>query len=135
MIEKMVIDAKDMTSTMKEANQNLVADTVQVRDTVIQSAEKLQLRLNEVIDESATQQINQAKRTFDAMEAQVKQQVGFTAEAVDSQLKLIDSAMQQEINRVMNEMGQALAQVSGKFVEDYIRLTQAMNEVVSKRVA
>ncbi|MDH0345828.1 hypothetical protein [Aeromonas dhakensis] len=135
MIEKMVIDAKDMTSTMKEANQNLVADTVQVRDTVIQSAEKLQLRLNEVIDEAATQQINQAKRTFDAMEAQVKQQVGFTAEAVDSQLKLIDSAMQQEINRVMNEMGQALAQVSGKFVEDYIRLTQAMNEVVSKRVA
>lgn len=135
MIEKMVIDAKDMTSTMKEANQNLVADTVQVRDTVIQSAEKLQLRLNEVIDESATQQINQAKRTFDAMEAQVKQQVGFTAEAVDSQLKLIDSAMQQEINRVMNEMGQGLAQVSGKFVEDYIRLTQAMNEVVSKRVA
>lgn len=135
MIEKMVIDAKDMTSTMKEANQNLVADTVQVRDTVIQSAEKLQLKLNEVIDEAATQQINQAKRTFDAMEAQVKQQVGFTAEAVDSQLKLIDSAMQQEINRVMNEMGQALAQVSGKFVEDYIRLTQAMNEVVSKRVA
>lgn len=135
MIEKMVIDAKDMTSTMKEANQNLVADTVQVRDTVIQSAEKLQLRLNEVIDEAATQQLNQAKRTFDAMEAQVKQQVGFTAEAVDSQLKLIDSAMQQEINRVMNEMGQALAQVSGKFVEDYIRLTQAMNEVVSKRVA
>lgn len=135
MIEKMVIDEKDMTSTMKEANQNLVADTVQVRDTVIQSAEKLQLRLNEVIDEAATQQINQAKRTFDAMEAQVKQQVGFTAEAVDSQLKLIDSAMQQEINRVMNEMGQALAQVSGKFVEDYIRLTQAMNEVVSKRVA
>ncbi|EKP0299101.1 MotA/TolQ/ExbB proton channel family protein [Aeromonas veronii] len=135
MIEKMVADAKEMTSTMKEANQNLVADTVQVRDTTIKSAEKLQLRLNEVIDEAATQQINQAKRTFDAMEDQVKQQVGFTAEAVDSQLKLIDSAMQQEINRVMNEMGQALAQVSGKFVEDYIKLTQAMNEVVSKRVA
>ncbi|HJS15508.1 MAG TPA: MotA/TolQ/ExbB proton channel family protein [Rheinheimera sp.] len=135
MIEKMVADAKDMTSTMKEANKNLVQDTEQMRDIVITSADKLQLRLNEVIDEAATQQINQAKRTFDAMEEQVKQQVGFTAEAVDSQLKLIDSAMQQEINRVMNEMGQALAQVSGRFVEDYIRLTQAMNEIVNKRVA
>lgn len=135
MIEKMVVDAKEMTSTMRDANQNLVSDTTQIRDSVINSAEKLQLRLNEVIDEAATQQINQAKRTFDAMEEQVKQQVGLTAEAVDSQLKLIDSAMQQEINRVMNEMGQALAQVSGKFVEDYIKLTQAMNEVVSKRVA
>ncbi|MGI2258814.1 MotA/TolQ/ExbB proton channel family protein [Shewanella sp. GXUN23E] len=135
MIEKMVSDAKEMTSTIKEANHNLASDTEQVRDTVIKSTEKLQQRLNEVIDETATQQINQAKRTFDAMEDQVKQQVGFTAEAVDSQLKLIDSAMQQEINRVMNEMGQALAQVSGKFVEDYIKLTQAMNEIVSKRVA
>lgn len=135
MIEKMVSDAKEMTSTIKEANHNLASDTALVRDTVITSTEKLQQRLNEVIDEAATQQINQAKRTFDAMEDQVKQQVGFTAEAVDSQLKLIDSAMQQEINRVMSEMGQALAQVSGKFVEDYIKLTQAMNEIVSKRVA
>lgn len=135
MIEKLVADAKDMNSTMKEANQNLVTDTENVRDTVVKSAEKLQQRLNEVIDDAATQQINQAKRTFDAMEEQVKHQVGLTGEAVDSQLKLIDTAMQQEINRVMNEMGQALAQVSGKFVDDYIKLTQAMNEVVNQRVA
>jgi chromosome segregation ATPase len=135
MIEKLVADAKDMNSTMKEANKNLVTDTENVRDTVVKSAEKLQQRLNEVIDDAATQQINQAKRTFDAMEEQIKQQVGLTGEAVDSQLKLIDTAMQQEINRVMNEMGQALAQVSGKFVEDYIKLTQAMNEVVNQRVA
>ncbi|MEL4394697.1 hypothetical protein [Shewanella algae] len=135
MIEKMVADAKDMATTMKDANQHLLTDTEQVRDTVVKSTEKLQQRLSEVIDEAASQQINQAKRTFDSMEEQVKQQVGFTAEAVDSQLKLIDSSMQQEINRVMNEMGQALAQVSGKFVEDYTRLTQAMNEIISKRVA
>jgi len=135
MIEKLVVDAKDITSTMKEANQNLVTDTENVRDTVIKSADKLQQRLNEVIDDAATQQINQAKRTFEAMEEQVKQQVGLTGEAVDSQLKLIDTAMQQEINRVMNEMGQALAQVSGKFVEDYVKLTNAMNEVVNQRVA
>lgn len=135
MIEKMVADAKDMATTMKDANQYLITDTEQMRDTVVKSTEKLQQRLSEVIDEAATQQINQAKRTFDSMEEQVKQQVGFTAEAVDSQLKLIDSSMQQEINRVMNEMGQALAQVSGKFVDDYIRLTQAMNEIISKRVA
>jgi|TARA_R110000851_G_scaffold67191_4_gene151661 chromosome segregation ATPase len=135
MIANLVVDAKDMNSTMKEANKNLVTDTENVRDTVVKSAEKLQQRLNEVIDDAATQQINQAKRTFDAMEEQVKQQVGLTGEAVDSQLKLIDTAMQQEITRVMNEMGQALAQVSGKFVEDYIKLTKAMNEVVSQRVA
>lgn len=135
MVSSLSIDTKEITNTMKLANQNLVNDTEQARDVVLQSAQKLQQRLNEVIEDAATQQINQAKRTFDAMEAQVKQQVGLTAEAVDSQLKLIDSAMQQEINRVMNEMGQALAQVSGKFVEDYVKLTQAMNEIIKQRAA
>ena len=134
MIEKMVTDAKVMTSTIKEANEHLITDTEHARDSVVKSTEKLQQRLNETIDETAIQQINQAKRTFDAMEEQVKQQVGFTADAVDSQLQLIDKAMQQEINRVMNEMGQALAKVSGKFVKDYTKLTQAMNEIVSQRV-
>ncbi|MCL1123395.1 hypothetical protein [Shewanella surugensis] len=135
MIETLVVDAKEMTSTMKQANQNLVADTEHVRDSVVKSADKLQQRLNEVIDEAATQQIDQAKRTFNAMEEQIKQQVGLTGEAVDSQLKLIDTAMQQEINRVMNEMGLALAQVSGRFVQDYTRLTEAMNEVINQQVA
>jgi chromosome segregation ATPase len=134
MIEKLVADSKDITSTMKQANQNLVTDTEHVRDTVVKSAEKMQQRLNEVIDDAAIQQINQAKRTFEAMENEIKKQVGMTGEAVDSQLKLIDSAMQQEVNRVMNEMGKALAQVSGKFVDDYIKLTKAMNDVVNQRV-
>lgn len=135
MVEKLAQDAMGITKTMKEANQSFITDTSQVRDEVVKSTDKLQQRLGEVIENVATQQINQSKRTFEAMEEQVRQQVGLTGEAVDSQLQLIDSAMQQEINRVMNEMGQALAQVSGKFVEDYIRLTKAMNEVVNQRAA
>lgn len=135
MVLSMIKDSQDISSTITQANKDLVTDTEQVRDTVIKSADKMQQRINEVIDDAATQQVQQAKRTFDAMEEQIKKQVGMTGEAVDSQLKLIDSAMQQEINRVMNEMGLALAQVSGKFVEDYIKLTKAMNEVVNQRVA
>ncbi len=128
-------ETKDVSNTIKQANQNLLTDTQQIREMVITLSEELQERLNDVIHDVANQQINQAKRTFDAMEEQVKQQVGLTAEAVDAQLKLIDSAMQLEINRVMNEMGQALAQVSGKFVEDYVILTSAMNDIINQRVA
>lgn len=135
MIEKMVVDAKEMTVTMKEANQNLASDTVLVRNSVMESADKLQKRLGEVIDDASAQQISQAKRTFDAMEDQIKQQVGLTAEAVNSQIQLIDSSMQQEVNRVMNEMGRALATISTKFVDDYVKLTKAMNDIVNKRVA
>ncbi|MGL5336660.1 MAG: hypothetical protein ACRC9R_11095 [Enterovibrio sp.] len=134
MQEKLVVGAKNMNLTMKEANQNLISDTELARDTVLKSAEKLQQRIGEVMEQAAAQQINQAHSTFDAMRKQIEQQVGLTGEAVDSQLKLIDKAMEQEITRVMNAMGQALAQVSGKFVADYIKLTKAMSEVVNQRV-
>jgi len=134
MIKNVVNDTKDVATTMRDANQGLVTDTEKVRDAVIKSADKLQLKLSEVIEEVSLQQVNQAKRTFDAMEDQIKQQGGMAGEVVDTQLKLIDAAMQKEINRVMSEMGLALAQVSGKFVEDYIKLTKAMDEIINQRV-
>lgn len=135
MIEMLVTDAKQMSETMTTANQNLVTDTNKVSEAIVNSADKLQQRLSDVIDEASTQQINQARRTFEAMEESIRNQVGLTGEAVDSQLKLIDESMQQEINRVITEMGRALTQVTGKFVEDYVKLTQAMNEIVNERVA
>ncbi|WP_281648763.1 hypothetical protein [Parendozoicomonas sp. Alg238-R29] len=135
MVEKLVIDAQSMNKTMHEANQNLVTDTSEVRNAMLKSTEQLQKQLGEMLEQAATQQVNQARKTFEAMEEQVKQQVGLTGEAVDSQLKMIDQSMQQEVNRVMTEMGQALAQVTGKFTEDYIRLTQAMQKVVRQQAA
>lgn len=135
LVSTLVEDSKKMSETMTTANQNLVTDTNKVSDAIAKSTDKLQQRLSDVIDEASTQQINQAKRTFDAMEESIRNQVGLTGEAVDSQLKLIDESMQQEINRVITEMGRALTQVTGKFVEDYVKLTQAMNEIVNERVA
>ncbi|KEQ18612.1 MotA/TolQ/ExbB proton channel family protein [Endozoicomonas numazuensis] len=135
MIEKLVNDAQSMNKTMHDANQNLVADTSQVRDSFVKATEQLQKQLADVVEDAAMQQVNQARRTFEAMEEQVRQQVGLTGEAVDSQLKLIDQSMQQEVTRVMTEMGQALAQVTGKFTNDYIKLTQAMDKIVRQQAA
>ncbi|MCW7553846.1 hypothetical protein NX722_14670 [Endozoicomonas gorgoniicola] len=88
-----------------------------------------------MMEQAATQQVNQSRKTFEAMEEQIRQQVGMTGETVDKQLKMIDQSMQQEVNRVMTEMGQALAQVTGRFTKDYTRLTKAMQEVVRQQVA
>ena len=102
---------------------------------MMNSTEQLQKQLAEMMEQAATQQVNQSRKTFEAMEEQIRQQVGMTGEAVDSQLKMIDESMQQEVNRVMTEMGQALAQVTGRFTEDYIKLTKAMQKVVRQQVA
>ena len=135
MVEKLVADARSMNTTMTEANQNLVADTVDVRNAMMNSTEQLQKQLGEMMEQATTQQVNQSRKTFEAMEEQIRQQVGMTGAAVDNQLKMIDESMQQEVNRVMTEMGQALAQVTGRFTDDYIRLTKAMQKVVRQQVA
>ena len=42
--------------------------------------------------------------------------------------------MQQELNRVMSEMGKALGQISNQFVKDYSKLVNQMNSVVAQAV-
>ena len=49
---------------------------------------------------------------------------------MNKQLTILDEALQQEINRVMTEMGRALTTVTGRFTEDYSKLVQAMQGVV-----
>ena len=43
---------------------------------------------------------------------------------------MIDEAMGKEIERVMEEMGRALASISGQFTKDYRVLVNEMNKVV-----
>ena len=50
----------------------------------------------------------------------------------EKQIKLLDDAMSQELQRVMQHMGQSLTTISGKFTDDYQRLVVAMNDVVKR---
>jgi hypothetical protein len=68
----------------------------------------------------------------EALEDQMRQSIAKTGEGVNAQLDAIDRAMQQEVERVMTEMGRALAQISGKFTEDYSALVGAMQNVVQQ---
>ena len=43
--------------------------------------------------------------------------------------------MGKELTRVMEEMGSALAKISGQFAQDYRGLVSAMNDIVSQRAA
>ena len=135
MADSLVDDAQSINKTMQDANQNLITDTSKARDGMLRSTEQLQKQLDEMIENTATQQINQAKQTFAAIEEQIRNQVGLTGEAVDNQLQLIDESMQKEVTRVLTEMGHALAKVSGQFTRDYTKLTKEMNDIIRQRAA
>ncbi|MGL4449038.1 MAG: hypothetical protein ACRCUZ_15180 [Shewanella sp.] len=135
MVGSLTNEHQSMAQTLQQANKSLSTDTEQMRDSVVRAAEQMQQHLSEVIDEAASKQIQQAQRTFDAMEDQIRDKIGLTSDAVDKQLHFIDQSMQTEIERVIQQMGSALAQVTGRFVTDYSRLTQAMHDIVKRNDA
>lgn len=134
MIHTLVDDSKALGVTLTEANKALITDTTSVRDSVSQSIESMQKRLENSLEDVFASQTQHMNKVFSNIDASLKDQVGKTGEAVEKQLSMIDQSMQQELNRVMSEMGKALGQISNQFVNDYSRLVKQMNSVVAQAV-
>lgn len=132
MIETLVQDAKALSTTLGEANKALVTDTSSARDSVTQSIEAMQKRLEASLEDATASQTQHMQRVFSNLDAGLKEQVGKTGEAVQEQLNLIDQSMQRELNSVMNTMGKNLGQIANQFVKDYSYLTEQMSMVVKK---
>jgi hypothetical protein len=134
MVHTLVDDSKALASTLTDANKALVTDTSSVRDSVTQSIESMQKRLESSLEDVFASQTQHMSKVFSNIDVSLKDQVGKTGEAVEKQLGMIDQSMQQELNRVMSEMGKALGQISNQFVKDYSKLVNQMNSVVTQAV-
>ena len=70
------------------------------------------------------------------MEAQILEQmrrtVAKTGEGMTKQIEALDEKMAEQVQRTMQYMGNALGQISGKFVEDYRKLVRQMEQVVQR---
>ena len=132
MINELVEDSKVLSATLVDANKALITDTSSVRDSVTQSIETLQKRLEASLEDVLASQTQHMNKVFSNIDASLKDQVGKTGEAVEKQLAMIDQSMQQELNKVMNVMGTKLGQIASQFVKDYSRLTEQMSKVVNK---
>ncbi|KGJ97945.1 DUF4199 domain-containing protein [Colwellia psychrerythraea] len=130
MVNGLIDDSKMMAKTLTDANNALIADTSSVRDSVTQSIENMQKRLESSLEDVFASQTQHMSKVFSNIDVSLKDQVGKTGEAVEKQLGMIDQSMQQELNRVMSEMGKALGQISNQFVKDYSKLVNQMNSVV-----
>jgi len=130
---KLVDESKALSFTMQEANKQTSKDISKVQQVVVENTERLQKRFEGVLDEIFQAQTREVKRTFDALETEMKNAVGNTGNAVDEQIKNIEDATAQQINLVMNEMGRALSSISGKFTKDYSKLVSEMSAIVDKK--
>ena len=90
-------------------------------------AANLKNQTNQQLSSIYQAQTKEIEHTFRALEEEIKKRVSLSAETVNETLKVIDKSMQQEIQRVMSEMGRALTAISGKFADDYTRMLALIN--------
>ena len=88
--------------------------------------------LTESIDGSSKMLSEKMFKTFsDSMSnvEQIQQKIG---DQMESTILQIDDALRQELEKSLQSLGNQLASVSQKFVEDYTKLTNQMRVVVNQ---
>ncbi len=132
LINGLVEESRTISKTLSEANKSLVTDTTQMRDSVTQGIESMQRGLESAVEELLTTVNRNLNNAFGNMDAALREQVTKTGVSIDKQMGMLDEAMQRELERVMTLMGNALAQISGQFSNDYGKLVSKMHAIASK---
>ncbi len=102
-------------------------------NTVSEHSTEVAARMLEAVKEGGRrkEEVAQAmKAAADGLRGDLAKVAKETEETVNAQLRLIDDAMRQEIERVMERMGQALTTISETFVKDYRALVDRMRQIV-----
>lgn len=137
--ESMSNEALRMANTLQgmatsfESHWKEALDGVQV--SVSKAAEGMQASLENMAAELNKQINTSVNQSMASSEKQIQDATQRTNDAINGQLNAMEEAMGRELTRVMNEMGNALATISGQFSEDYRRLVSAMSDIVRQQAA
>lgn len=96
------------------------------------NVKQLQENFNTSVQDMIKTQVSESRNLMQTLEKESENALKSTGESVKKQLDMIDKSMQEEVNRVMNEMGRALATISTKFTSDYAELTKEMAKIVQQ---
>lgn len=126
-------DSQKLTESYKTASQSLVSETDAIRSSFEQGLTAMRQQLGAELQKMAEQQAQESQRVLSGMSQHADNALKDTGEAVQKQVKMLDDALNHELNRVMNEMGRALTTISGKFTSDYQQLVNEMHKVIRTR--
>lgn len=127
-----------------QQNKNLTEHQKQLFDQITQFAhrwnkefdentKRIQEQFSRSVEDMIKKQIEESQRLMTTLEKESENALKTTGESVKKQLDLIDKSMQEEVNRVMQNMGSALATITNQFTNDYAKLTNAMAEIVRQQ--
>lgn len=123
MRDELTSTVKELESSAREMVRSLEQASIQVHNQIAAST-----------DQMAEAVRRDTSRALTGVEEQIKQAVEKTGEGVNVQLQIMDKAVEQELERVLNRFGRSLAKISDAFSRDYEGLMSRLSEM-SRRVS
>ncbi len=130
--EAMQKAGKALEDSMDGVKQRLVASVGKLDEFSGEMSNKLQ----ETITRSFSEQNNHVQQISRSLREESQRAAADRTELLNTELRKIDEAMQTEIARIMQQMGNALVTISNKFVTDYKQFMEASADLmkVAQRV-
>lgn len=136
--------SRDMLARMQSAvneMQQSIANTAgvmekqseRVNNHFIHAAEEFTAANSRIIEQVSGASSKIQEQLKEASKQMIEESMSQTGGAINRKLELLEEATEREVNKVMTDMGKALAAISGRFVDDYGRLVAQMDAVVGQQ--
>lgn len=139
----MVSDMKEATLSMqnevKESVGNLREKTESVGHEMNKVVTEFQSVCQSIVQESfdksteLTKNLNEhLERSRSSHEKYLQDSVERTGNTINTELESLEKATAREIKKAMEEMGDSLVKITSRFIDDYEKMVQAMDQVVAQ---
>ena len=124
---------KFVAENLKSAGDALIDEAARSRQSFESGLSSMREELANSLRQASEQQAQEMQRLINSVEKTMVDAINKTGKSVENQVIALDQAMEQEINNSMQQMGQALASITGQFTRDYSALVNQMQTVVQAR--
>ncbi len=119
--------------TLTESCKQYISDTENMQNTFAIEFDSTINNIKDTFTDINEKMSNAVDNIFKEQDKNMHHVFEETTQVVREQLAIIDSSMEQEINRVMNIMGQSLGAITNQVVDDYKRLVNEMVYIIDTR--
>lgn len=133
--------SEDLSNNLKEASSDLHSNIRQISADMGNVVNDFNKSCDDIMSASSQKVeglANELQKTFiqskDTYEQHMKDTAEKTGQVVNSQLENLEKATAREIQKAMQEMGNALVQITGRFVQDYERMVKEMDKVIHSKM-
>ncbi|KEQ15832.1 hypothetical protein GZ77_04765 [Endozoicomonas montiporae] len=122
MADSLTVNADSITTTLRDGSTEVSNKTRDMVGRLDHSSQHLQAEIERRITAALQSLKDNSETTLGGVESHIKGVVEQTGKNVNTQLKAMDDALQQELTRVMEKLGSTLGGIARKMTEEYNRM-------------